>query len=862
MLLLAILLASCKEDTLGGLVPDDGMTVLFRVDGLAPATKAGISGTKEGEDAWNENLINSVHLFLYPKDKTNEPAVFYEKITPDPRTYSTGSFSTLVDINIGQLEALFPTANTCHAFAIANVSDEWISALPDRKLSTIMNAALAENKFGSQVNTSHKQASFIFDGYNTLTLRSMSQTRAVVGTIPLYRAAAKFTLQLNVPDTIHVMVDYIDNADGNKKKRAAQIWRPAVYKNLGVPQVEAYLEYGMSKAKAGVRYDPDTYIVNGDNAPAADFFTYNKNRMQYWMHVDGHDAADANIDVEGVNIVTEGGVKYMISDPSYTYPQTWTEGLETEPFYKLCMPWSLDEIMEVYGSVDGDGKLVPDQVTSQAGVSPTFKQFYYKIVFPMVDYTVTPHKGTILSNNWYKLKLKVGVLGSETDDAAVSLESTYMVANWQNQSEVVEQAEVGNARYLSVANNFYEMYNTVTLDIPYTSSDECEIISATWKKPYYGPNNVGGRDAGNNLISSDDTYGKVTSGTIYNANGVKQSNTDNWTFDISDGKTIKFRHDLANAQSNTMDIAPYFIHFTIRQKDEQGHDFFKEIDIVQYPALYISQVPGDNVFVDGYFAHVYNAVNPGRTQVPNRSVNGKQLIYQNYYYSQNYTGSTSYNNNTDGVKAPYGSVHYHASSYYDLLNITKISISAFTSTSNKFKDHTGAQVEYIIADPRVPSGWTNADLVAYLGNDNNPTDWGDKAGQIMIGTTDKTNLIAPAILFSSAWNTLKNGSNARPFEESRKRCATYQEGGYPAGRWRLPTEAEVAFVRNLQSLNLIPTLFDNGSSYWCSDGYAYGGTNFTQSNGTNTGATRCVYDVWYWGDNSNKSVSQYWPEPQ
>ena len=59
--------------------------------------------------------------------------------------------------------------------------------------------------------------------------------------------------------------------------------------------------------------------------------------------------------------------------------------------------------------------------------------------------------------------------------------------------------------------------------------------------------------------------------------------------------------------------------------------------------------------------------------------------------------------------------------------------------------------------------------------------------------------------------------------EARRRCAAYQEDGIPAGRWRLPTFAEVEFIATLSSLNRIPILFSdatttNGDHYWIANG--------------------------------------------
>ena len=100
------------------------------------------------------------------------------------------------------------------------------------------------------------------------------------------------------------------------------------------------------------------------------------------------------------------------------------------------------------------------------------------------------------------------------------------------------------------------------------------------------------------------------------------------------------------------------------------------------------------------------------------------------------------------------------------------------------------------------------------------------------------------------------------------RCASYQEDGFPAGRWRLPTTAEVQFVIGLQGQNLIPDLFYNGNSYHSSTDLVKttkdGG--FDSYNDTDkTGSVRCVYDDWYWGsereakENPNPTTNGQYP---
>jgi hypothetical protein len=83
------------------------------------------------------------------------------------------------------------------------------------------------------------------------------------------------------------------------------------------------------------------------------------------------------------------------------------------------------------------------------------------------------------------------------------------------------------------------------------------------------------------------------------------------------------------------------------------------------------------------------------------------------------------------------------------------------------------------------------------------------------------------------------------------RAATYQEAGYPAGRWRLPTEAEIAFIMDRQTDGVIPTLFarTSGSYYWAASGRYYDAKNntFETATSSTTASCRFVYDTWYWG---------------
>ncbi len=111
------------------------------------------------------------------------------------------------------------------------------------------------------------------------------------------------------------------------------------------------------------------------------------------------------------------------------------------------------------------------------------------------------------------------------------------------------------------------------------------------------------------------------------------------------------------------------------------------------------------------------------------------------------------------------------------------------------------------------------------------------------------------------------------------RCATYQEDGYPAGRWRLPTRAEIQYMVTLSQKGKIPTLFSAESSidrggYWCSAGAVFPLTDgsveyrdlatassmtiynsYGRSIGTGVHWARCVYDEWYWSDTVHEKAA-------
>jgi hypothetical protein len=147
--------------------------------------------------------------------------------------------------------------------------------------------------------------------------------------------------------------------------------------------------------------------------------------------------------------------------------------------------------------------------------------------------------------------------------------------------------------------------------------------------------------------------------------------------------------------------------------------------------------------------------------------------------------------------------------------------------------------KYIIGDPRtrVVNNPTNINK-----DDNNkalqyyyPTD----------GSAATQNMISPEFMVASSYGRCTITDLSK--EEAIRRCATYQEDGYPAGRWRIPTQAEISYIVQLSGWDIIPSLFSDNMNYWSAQStIQVNGQNVTSTSGAN-GLVRCVYDTWYWG---------------
>lgn len=266
------------------------------------------------------------------------------------------------------------------------------------------------------------------------------------------------------------------------------------------------------------------------------------------------------------------------------------------------------------------------------------------------------------------------------------------------------------------------------------------------------------------------------------------------SFTANEDGTFTVKHEIDPVTKN--DYRPWYIKFKVKNQDELTSE---EITVVQYPAIYA----------------VGNYNEKGMT---NRFVNGKTLG----------KGGVS---GSEGAYPVFDDINDTYEHQLGTLNdLTNTGPYATNRNRNQYKIYVTVLDEgddSRIGDPRDEkvNNFSGLKLTHY-----HPA-----------SSSENTNkIIAPSFLIASSWGITQPIYDA---ERAQRRCAAYQENGYPAGRWRLPTEAEIKFVQKLSDGDYIPALFQG--YYWASSG------NLVKSNNVPDNAenfVRCVYDLWYWGD--------------
>jgi hypothetical protein len=419
--------------------------------------------------------------------------------------------------------------------------------------------------------------------------------------------------------------------------------------------------------------------------------------------------------------------------------------------------------------------------------------------------------------------------GGEEGIDGVLKDIKYLIAD--RSDEVVEDGE-----------NHFVTY-TRGISIPYSASNPVifKVIEASYLDFYTEKPTEKKFVQNNSFVNPTNTakiVGTTTNGTDW-SRVTNLSTVESWfKFDNGtnvgdpDGSLVMDHWLNGNLDSDYFDVSPYTFKVRIYLQRDPEH-YVEELTIVQYPQTYI-EAQESTVHADSPAAS------------PNNSFYG--YIFINGVSTVTNAGSGS----------PWTTIMALGSSYS-----RKTNHNMYILTTGVLSDSRKR-----LGDPREETPYNSPKLV---GNLENGTPNGEDKTEDFItaravggGTktlsnyypTDPTKsptFIAPKLRISSAFGRRGSnnaGSNNRDdyrynYASAWNRCAAYQEDGYPAGRWRLPTEAEIDLINRLSQRDFIPSLFYGDTPYWtATPGKAVNGSG-TQD--VLSASTRCVYDDWYWG---------------
>ncbi len=750
----------------------------------------------DGETDRNENLIQSLDCFFY-KDAAGN-AVLHKSASIPVALNGTDRHSVNISIEEDDLEALFGSdyktagnGKTCYIYIVANLPES-VKLTGNETIGALKSKTL-NGSFATLAN----QANFVMDCgspdengeyvYDEITLTINDNTATLSGHVNLYRSAAKVGLYVRVPDQI-------TNGIGEDET----IWTPV----SGSMTVEFHK--GVNKA-------------NIDNT----LYPYTITDQDYF----DTDACAFN---ETSSAISENGVTFNQTTeyPFYTYPTSTAEGQGT--YFTLYLSWKSQTAGADTPNNTGDD------------------QFQYK----NCTYQIPINKLEALErNNYYRLLLNVGVLGTESD--VITLEPSYTILNWNDEPI---NTDIEENVYLVVNEHNVTINNKNSYAVEFVSSHpvQAQILSIT--QPYYVSNIAGtttfcNYEEGRGLarVESEKTTGIVTIGT--NTNAATQSLYRDCSVSVDNNtNTIVLNHDVVNMGADgagtNYDIAPYTIKVYVKMVYGTGaNQYFEDtIEFTQYPAIYV-------------------VANQNSDYGDNNNNGDHNVLVNSYYGGYN----DSYHYTINGLSA-------NNTSQFG--NVPGLTSSANNQNPNMYVIHITSMSdnEYTIGDPRETSinetfinsaNWANAPAI-YSTSPRELSYYYPTNGNITTNASKSTNpsdyitgnVIAPIIRVASSYSVT---SNTNSKELAQKRCASYQEDGYPAGRWRMPTYAEAAFIVTLSQHEKIPLLFNKSTRYWCAHGnfYSDGSDVFLNPDDGSTISIRCVYDEWYWGSEQITNKSQF-----
>lgn len=793
----------------------DGSLTLYLTTSATRVTK-----DSNGEPTYNEDAIKTLDLFFYDNDAQESDAAKLHK-------HVAAVVDNEVEISLGELSSLISsTDNTIFKlYAVVNCKEAKEAITPTiSELKALTTKADAEYKENDE-NTHHafRSSKAPEDFVMTNFIDAMSPTMITFtpenknpeATISFKRVAAK----------IRVALDIVESIEQNGKT-----WKPD-------DDIRLFISNGVRTARLDGSTDNLTLSeVKMENADGTTRTDWEKSDYFHIMtsgsksETSDYGMARELTKHESNNLTgtTDNTYLYYNDIPFYSYPNSWTESMveDHRTMLTVVIPWKT-------------GENANDE---------------YQLTY----YSVPVNKGTdIVSNAYYYLRMHIGMMGSVTPEKPFELDAECEIADW-GKAENTDVA-LRPIRILQFNQEEYTVYNETEISIPFISTHNCAVISCTGKFYLYNASD------GIPVERTFDTTIRQNGTT--NGSGFGKDKFFYYEID-NDTKTLTFKHKFfdiwsigttsgnkvtrVNNRTSTTQNTTYHkfnsrfeIQIVVRHSTNQTIDaaYERTLSLIFYPPIYIETEK-----------HTVNQGSNGRSA-------DRGFVYVN--------GSGTSDSNLAGVYGKRGD---------ETVCMTIVNISQLDDED---------KANYVIGDPR--SYYINNDMsTTSMETDNadrinlwtvsnsgrnapNPekgkpiwvygNQWWNSADETtnseLPDTKERTlryyyptkelddtkNMIAPKFRITSGYAYL--GANPLSREGARRRCASYQEYGYPAGRWRLPTRAELLFlIRLSKEYDIIPKLFASGD-YWHAHGQIDGG-NSNDKTATGTAYVRCIYDDWYW----------------
>lgn len=742
-----------------------------------------------------ERHLTRLDVFFYVKGQRDQNCVYYQEVTDSK--YLTGSAKIPFYVVEEQINAIFPNGNnTCDVLVIANLP------APLRTFDTNPEGGYADTQFNTLSSILLNINDGIYDGIDKDFIMAgmdgnvrKDNNNNASGTVKLLRASAKITVSVNIPEKIVLddnvtMIPILEELDDDAQKRVS-------------------LKTAMHNAVSNGYVYPAGAAGSNATSLTPSYFHTDKVRYKFVMEI----PAQSDEDVKKY--------QYTCEIPFYSYQSVWEKGDEHAAYFTLELPWKNQN-------------------------EPTANTYFYQILINSGERRLDP-------NQWYDLTVNVGVIGSTVEAKPIVLnDMSFYILDWTEEPDPedmgggdrYEDLQIEQYTYFAVPQRRIEMNNTTTGIVNFEASH-----SVGWALEW---------PTDNNIQSTFDEMEMTYNSSLQNpfaAYYVKCSGSAPSAVDLSrfisvadlelatSGQSLTFNYPSAEIEAynktqttaNQYNIySPVYVHLKLwLDIDGSGTingdeaNYVEYVTFVYYPAMYI--VPDlsvqRSVYVNGY-----------------RSTNADHNVIEINGWDLGGAPGTDNNN-------PYMHV---------------ITVSSFAA-SNIFPANppgiTG-NIKYIIGDPRQRECDTNLNDEGYIMSDYSEKDKGwaegkDNQGKDIVGELDHYyptavdgeayRIVSPKFRIASRYGGYSAGDSVG----AAMRCASYQEDGYPAGRWRLPTTAEIMFVIELQSKSAIAALF-NGTSYYFSATHRVqnnNGVKIDSQSGDNS--VRCVYDEWYWGSNKD-----------